>query len=409
MKHPIYEILLPASLLTLAIWPNMLNAGSPPNTTQSDAFFNTAGGTGALGANNTSASYSNTAFGFRPLANNTSGNRNSAFGSEALTSNSSGSGNTAVGLWSMLKNTVGNFNTASGAGTLGNNISGLSNSASGGWSLFNNIGGNYNTANGFEALYNNLSGAANTALGYRSLYSEQSGSYNVALGTHALVKMQSGSSNLALGVKAGGNLISGNRNIYLGNPGLPIESDSIHIGNTNHTRTFISGIRGKSTGLKNAVLVVIDSNGQLGTVNSSERFKKDIRDMAGASQNLLKLRPVTYRYKQPAESGQEPLEYGLIAEEVAKIYPDLVAYGADGKIETVQYQKLTPMLLNELQKQAVIIKQQQAEIASLKTQTKVMEDLKQQVSALKAQVADFKALSARLAKIEAQQMVGWNK
>jgi hypothetical protein len=130
------------------------------------------------------------------------------------------------------------------------------------------------------------------------------------------------------------------------------ESNTTRIGTQgNQNRTFISGVRGVSTGVANGVPVVIDSNGQLGTVNSSRRFKEDIADMAGASDNLLKLRPVMYRYKQPYADGSKPLDYGLIAEEVAEVYPDLVATSNDGEIETVQYQKLTPMLLNEFLKQ----------------------------------------------------------
>ena len=112
----------------------------------------------------------------------------------------------------------------------------------------------------------------------------------------------------------------------------------------------MAGVSGIKTGIANAVAVVIDSNGQLGTLNSSERYKKDIHDMDEASRRLLELRPVTYHYKELSEDGSNPLEYGLIAEEVAKVYPDLVAYDAHGKIETVQYHKLTPMLVNEVQR-----------------------------------------------------------
>ena len=167
---------------------------------------------------------------------------------------------------------------------------------------------------------------------------------------NTLLNKTTGSNNLALGQNAGKNLTAGNNNIYLSNVGAVTESATIRIGNaTNHSRTFIAGVRGKSTGTRNAVAVVIDSNGQLGTINSSERFKKDIQDMNIASRRLLQLRPVTYHYKEPADDGTNPLEYGLIAEEVAKVYPDLVAYDADGNIETVQYHKLTPMLVNEVQ------------------------------------------------------------
>jgi hypothetical protein len=218
-----------------------------------------------------------------------------------------------------------------------------------------------------------------------------------------------GNGNLALGVHAGVNLTSGSNNVYIANAGVATESATIRIGTVGYARTFIGGIRGRRTALANAVPVLIDANGQLGTANSSERFKKDIQDMNDASRKLFQLRPVTYRYKQTDDSTANPLEYGLIAEEVAKVYPDLVAYGADGKIETVQYQKLTPMLLNEYQKQAITIKKQQDEIAALKTKTQEVAGLKQQISALQTQVSNFKTLSARLTKLEAQQMVALEK
>ena len=118
-----------------------------------------------------------------------------------------------------------------------------------------------------------------------------------------------------------------------------------------HSSFFVAGVRGVTTGNNNAVNVMIDGNGQLGTVNSSRRFKDDIQDMGDASANLMHLRPVTYRYKQPYVDGSQPLDYGLIAEEVAEVYPDLVVRNKDGEVETVQYHKLTPMLLNEVQKQ----------------------------------------------------------
>jgi Chaperone of endosialidase len=131
------------------------------------------------------------------------------------------------------------------------------------------------------------------------------------------------------------------------------------------SRAFIAGIRGATTGVANAVNVVIDSNGQLGTVNSSRRFKQDIQDMGDASANLMRLRPITYRYQQPYADGSKPADYGLIAEEVAEVYPDLVVKGADGQVETVQYQKLTPMLLNEVQRQHAVIQDLQRRLATL--------------------------------------------
>ena len=145
-------------------------------------------------------------------------------------------------------------------------------------------------------------------------------------------------------------MTSGNDNIAIANVGVLGESGTIRIGGGLQTRAFVAGIRGVTTALA-AVNVVIDSNGQMGTISSSRRFKEDIADMGQASSGLLRLRPVTYRYKQPYADGSKPGDYGLIAEEVAEVYPDLVVKGNDGETETVQYQKLTPMLLNEMQKQ----------------------------------------------------------
>ncbi|MFZ1087443.1 MAG: tail fiber domain-containing protein, partial [Terracidiphilus sp.] len=132
-------------------------------------------------------------------------------------------------------------------------------------------------------------------------------------------------------------------------------------------------IRGTKTGSKNAVEVMIDSNGQLGTVNSSIRFKEDVHDMAAASEGLMRLRPVTYRYKQPYDDGTKPVDYGLIAEEVAEVYPDLVVKDADGQIQTVQYQKLTPMLLNEVQKEHKQLEEQEKTIQLLQKRLAALE------------------------------------
>jgi Chaperone of endosialidase len=214
-------------------------------------------------------------------------------------------------------------------------------------------------------------------------------------------------------VFAGFNLTAGDNNIYLRNAGVATESNTIRIGNPAHTHTFLAGVRGTTTGAANAVAVVIDSNGQLGTISSSERFKKDIKDMDESSHKLLELRPVTYHYKQASEDGSNPLEYGLIAEEVAKVYPDLVAYGADGKIETVQYHKLTPMLLNEVKHLNASLQMekdknlaQAEEIAGLKQQTQEIAFLKQQMAVLQTQAQNIQALTSRLSRIEAKDALG---
>lgn len=224
------------------------------------------------------------------------------------------------------------------------------NTAVGEDALFGNTGP-ANTAVGDAALVLNSSGANNTALGTDALHNNTTGSENTALGKSALVQ-STGTGNIAVGFSAGFNLVSGGFNIYLQSLGANSESGTIRIGTSpTHGRAFIAGIRGVTTGAANAVAVVIDANGQLGTVSSSRRFKEDIRDMGEASRDLLLLRPVAFRYRQPAADGSQALEYGLIAEEVEEVFPELVAYGSDGQVETVRYHVLPVLLVNELQRQ----------------------------------------------------------
>jgi len=141
----------------------------------------------------------------------------------------------------------------------------------------------------------------------------------------------------------------------------------------NQTSFFAAGIRGVTTGNNDAIPVVIDSNGQLGTVSSSRRFKEDIHDMDTVSSGLMRLRPVTFRYQRPFADGSKPIQYGLIAEEVADVYPDLVTHSADGQIETVKYQVLDSMLLNELQKEHKQVQEQAETIRMLETRLAVLE------------------------------------
>src|SRR5262249_27966864 len=153
----------------------------------------------------------------------------------------------------------------------------------------------------------------------------------------------------------------------IGSLGSSADSSTTRLGTPGaQTSFFAAGVRGVTTANNDAIPVVIDSSGQLGTVSSSRRFKKDIRDMGDNSRGLLRLRPVSFRYLKPFADGSEPIQYGLIAEEVAEVYPDLVAHSADGQIETVKYQVLDAMLLNEMQRQQRTIEQQQNEIERLK-------------------------------------------
>jgi hypothetical protein len=217
------------------------------------------------------------------------------------------------------------------------------------------ITGNANTAVGNQALMSNTTGVANVAYGYRALRNNLTGGFNTAIGPFALSN-STGGNNVAIGYNAGLGNFGGQNNIYLGEFSGPvgenIESHSIYVGlQGSHTKTIIAGIRGITTGVANAVPVVIDSNGQLGTASSSIRFKEDVHDMGGASRRLLQLRPVTFRYTQAYNDGAKPIQYGLVAEEVADVFPELAVRGADGQVETVHYEALNVLLLNEVQQQ----------------------------------------------------------
>ena len=229
--------------------------------------------------------------------------------------------------------------------TIGSGNTGIGNEA-----LFNNSEGNGNTATGNDALATNNTGSFNTANGFVALLKNNGGSGNTAIGVSALFNNTIGFENTAVGHAAGANLTTGDNNIDIGNAGVAGDSDTIRIGTGGtHIQTFLAGVRGVTTGLNDAVAVMIDSGGQLGTLSSSRRFKQDIEDMGSASLALIKLRPVTFRYKASLDPTGSP-QYGLIAEEVAEVFPDLVVYGKDGQPETVRYHFLVPLLINEVQK-----------------------------------------------------------
>ena len=328
------------------------------------------------------------------------GSFNTALGKGSLANNTGGSYNTANGVDALQFNTTGDENTASGASALSHNTTGAENTASGVDALYTNTTGSYNTAVGIVALANNTNGGSNTAVGDSALYFNGSGSYNTAVGLGAL-ENSSGSNNIAIGYYAGHsffNLGAGGNNIQIGNQGAADDNGVIRIGFATampnctpacgpQTSFFAAGITGTTTGLSGAVPVVIDANGQLGTVSSSRRYKDDIQDMGDASSGLLRLRPVTFRYKQAYQDGSKPVDYGLIAEEVAEVYPDLVAHSLDGKIETVRCQKLNAMLLNEVQKQHREIEEQggemRAEIGALKARLSELQDLLENFAAPK--------------------------
>ena len=227
--------------------------------------------------------------------------------------------------------------------------------------------GSANTANGRAALSDNTSGIENTGNGRGALLTNTTGNFNTASGSQALSQNINGNSNIAVGYQAAFNVSGGNsNNIHIGSLGFSADSGTIRIGTpASQLSFFAAGIRGVTTGNNDAIPVMIDSAGQLGTVSSSRRFKEDIADMGEASRDLMRLRPVVYRYKKPFADGSKPIQYGLIAEEVQEVYPDLVAHSADGQIETVKYQVLDSMLLNEVQRQQDQIRSLEERLAKL--------------------------------------------
>jgi len=347
---------------------------------------------GALAFNTTGSR--NSATGYYALRSNTTGSYNTASGDKALFSNTTGNSNTASGMSALFSNKTGFRNTASGLFALRLNTYGHSNTASGAYALYSNTTGVYNTASGIGALGQNTTGNGNTASGERALGQNITGNGNTASGSGALENNTSGSRNIAIGYRAG-RLTLGSDNIDIGHEGDASDAGTIRMGTAGtHTRAFIAGIRGSVTGVANAIPVLIDSAGQLGTASSSRRFKKDIRDMGDATRRLLDLRPVLFRYKQEQTlpGGQEvPPEYGLIAEEVAEVFPDLVVYDEDGQPFTVKYHLLSSMLLNELKKL------DERSVAESAEQAHAMAELAE----LRSEVARLRGLEARLAAVEA--------
>ena len=403
-------LLIPLSLVG---WLAFSSAARAQDACREGCDFPLAGtflGLNAL-VNNTTG-FGDTAVGALALAENTSGNNNTAIGDVALFANTTGSNNSAIG-YAALNSNAGNDNTATGFGALFNNKAGSRNVAIGSSTLNSNEAGsdntatgvnalhdntaNYNTAMGYQALESNTTGSNNTASGLNALNKNVTGSFNAASGAYALYndtagyntadgyqalyKNTVGSHNIALGYNAGYNLTTGSNNIEIGNPGLAGELNTIRIGAVRaQTNTYIAGIIGVT--VPGGVGVIIDANGHLGTVTSSKRFKDNVRPMDKESEAVLSLRPVAFRYKHELDPADIP-QFGLVAEEVAKVNPDLVARDEEGKPYTVRYEAVNAMLLNEFLKAHRQLGEQQAEIEGLKT-------------ALKEQAAKIQKVTARL-------------
>jgi hypothetical protein len=309
----------------------------------------------------------NTAMGSHALQQNVGGDQNTAFGTATLQNQMSGFGNTAIGSFSMASGAIGPF---------GNN-----NTAVGQASLNNLTSGHENTGLGVAALSQNSTGIENTAVGENALTLNVSGNDNTAVGKGALAGVTTGGNNIAIGASAGGGVVAGSNNIFLGaSPGGDLNGTMI-LGGGGIASTLIAGIFGSDLG-GGGTAVFINSNGQLGSMNSSRRFKQDIQDIGERSHDLMKLHPVAFHYKS---FPNDPLEYGLIAEEVAQIYPDLVLRNKEGQIQTVQYHKLTPMLLNELQAQEATIEQQKDQ---MRKQQDEIRTLTERLAAIEALLAN---------------------
>jgi hypothetical protein len=320
---------------------------------------NTAEGQNAL-SGPTISGY-NTAIGFYSLASLTDGGYNTGVGAGTLLS-SIGAENTATGAGALLTNTTGGDNTATGAFALSSNTNGAQNTATGAHAL-ENVGGSNNTASGFESLEFNTFGNQNTAAGYRALQNNTSGSVNVAIGAGAGSALDTGDNNIDIGANVNG--VAG-------------ESNTIRIGSTDITDTFIRGISGATSA--GGVAVFVNSNGHLGTTTSSARFKDEIKPMGNASEAILALRPVSFRYKKEIDPQGIP-EFGLIAEEVEKVNPALVIRDPEGKPYTVRYEQINAMLLNEFLKSHHKMEQQDATIARQQKQIDALTAGLQKVSA----------------------------
>jgi len=302
-------------------------------------FENVANGTDAL-LNNASGSY-NDAVGALALLHNIDGSSNNAFGNAALSQNRYAGDNTAIGDFTLAnndvtENNVAYFNTAVGAQALFSNTDGNSNTAVGWEALYFNDTGNFNIANGGFTLFSNIDGGENTATGYGALLNNTGGSFNTAIGGYAGTNVFTASNVTCVGAGVAGEDVS----------------------NT----TWIGNVFGVTTQSGTTMPVIVSDTGQLGTPASSERFKKDIATMEKASETILALRPVTFHYKSDTK---ETPQFGLVAEEVAKVNPALVLPDKEGKPYTVRYDAVNAMLLNEFLKEHRKVQQLEKQIEAL--------------------------------------------
>jgi hypothetical protein len=339
------------------------------------------------------AGINNSAFGFAALANN-QGSYNTGIGAAALYVNSGGNFNTATGFAALYSN-GGSDNTANGFDALNFNTFGGDNTADGFMALFRNDLGTDNTAVGSQTLFANT-GSNNTGIGSGPLFSNGTGNDNTAVGFEALISNTTGSRNIALGSGAGSALGTGgpgDDNIEIGNDGGGFDAGTIRIGDQAiQGACFIAGIFGvTATGPLSAV--GINASGQLATSSSSRRFKKEIKPMDKTSEAILAFKPVTFRYKNDDKGTPQ---FGLIAEEVAEVNPDLVTRDNNGELYSVRYEAVNAMLLNEFLKEH---KAFLAERRKVQKQEAAIAELK---SGMKALFATVKEQSSQIQKVSAQ-------
>ena len=362
------------------------DGGYPNNTT--------AEGTDALASLTTGPD--NTAIGFEALFSNTTADSNTAVGSQALMSDTTGNRNTATGYAALESDTTGERNTATGRAALVNNTIGNNNTGTGHDALFSNISGLRNTATGSFALFANSTASFNSAHGYFALFANTTGQNNTADGYDALLNNTSGTGNVALGFSAGANLTTGDNNIDIGNQGVAGESSTIRIGTPDtQTNAYLAGVY--QTNIAKGLVVKVDSDGHLGTVGSSRRFKDAIKPMDKVSEAILSLRPVTFHYKKELDPEETP-QFGLVAEDVEKINPDLVDRDGKGQIYTVRYDAINAMLLNEFLKQHRVVQELKSTVAKqaaiIAEQQKGIETV---TARLEKQASQLQKVSARLA------------
>jgi hypothetical protein len=367
--------------VTLLVWIGLLPNAHAVSPAPDGGYpgGNTAEGQNAL-LSLTSGMY-NTAVGLFSLLSNQEGQFNTGLGAGTLLANT-GQQNTATGAGALLTNTTGVKNTANGTFALFGNIDGNSNTASGVGALFNNSSGFDNTANGYNALLSNTTAGDNTAVGTTALFSNTTGEFNTAVGAQSLRDNVIGDSNTAIGDSAGFNITgSGNVCIGAGVNGFAGESN-------------ITRIRNVYDSVATERAVYVTSDNRIGTLSSSRRYKEQIKPMENASETIHALRPVTFRYKKEIDA-RRSLSFGLIAEEVAKVNPDLVTPDREGKPQTVRYEAINAMLLNEFLKEHRKVQEQGNTIAELKNEianlTETVKDQTKQIQKVTTKLDSTKA------------------